>query len=119
MGGTSVHPLRALPLTSSARLPTWIEKLGQLGMRKNVTQNEWCKIYLHCLTRLEDPSRLRGDLKLKRTIKETEIIVRNRPYTWDKAWKNMKSAGAIGGLPRLEGKLVNIFYGIVLGADGA
>lgn len=87
-------------------------------MRKNVTQKEWCKIYLHCLTRLEDPTRLRGDLKLKRTKKKTEIIVRNRPYTWDKAWKNMKSAGAIGGLPQLEGKLVDISYSIVvLGAD--
>lgn len=97
------------PLTSSARLPTWIERLGQLGIRKNVTQNEWCKIYLHCRTRLEDPTRTRGDLKLKRTRKKTEIVVRNILFTWDKAWKNMKSAGAIGELPESERKAIDIY----------
>lgn len=75
-------------------------------MRKNVTQKEWCKIYRHCRPRLEDSTRTRGDLKLKRTRKKTEVIVRNRTYTWDKAWKNMKNAGAIAQLLSPDGQLV-------------
>ncbi|KAH8769133.1 hypothetical protein F5883DRAFT_65600 [Diaporthe sp. PMI_573] len=79
-------------------IPTWNEKLGKLGVRKNVTSEEWKKIYLHCLPRLEDPTRVKGDLKLKRTKLGTEVIVRGRKYNWDQAWKNMKSAKAIGQL---------------------
>lgn len=78
-------------------------------MRKNVTQNEWRKIYRHCRPRLEDSTRTRGDLKLKRTRKRTEVIVRNRTYTWDKAWKNMKNAGAIDQLSNAEGELICIY----------
>lgn len=93
-------------VTFPTRVPTWNEKLGELGMRKNVTQNEWRKIFRHCRPRLEDSTRRRGDLKLKRTRKKTEVIVRNRPYTWDKAWKNMKNAGAIAQLLNPEGQLL-------------
>lgn len=80
------------------RIPTWNEKLGKFGMRKNVTSDEWKQIYLHCLPRLEDPTRMKGNLKLKRTKQNTEVIVRGRRYNWDQAWKNMKSAKAIGQL---------------------
>ncbi|KAJ0109947.1 hypothetical protein J7T55_014749 [Diaporthe amygdali] len=83
-------------------VPTWIENLGKLDIRKNVTSEEWRKIYRHVVPRLENPARQKGDLKLKRTKKETEIIVRGRKYTWDQAWKNMKSAKAIGQLPQPE-----------------
>lgn len=87
-------------------------------MRKNVTQNEWCKIYRHCRPKLKDSTRARGDLKLKRTRKKTEVIVRNRTYTWDKAWKNMKNAGAIAQLLNRDGQLVGIYFSaVVLGAD--
>lgn len=82
---------------------TWIEKLGQLGIRKNVLAEEWRKLYRHSLPRLEDPSRKKGDLKLKRTKKKTEVIVRGRIYNWDQAWKNMKSSNAIGQVPRPDG----------------
>lgn len=106
------------PLTFPTRVPTWNEKLGELGMRKNVTQNEWQVIYRHCRPRLEDSTRTRGDLKLKRTWRKTEVIVRNRPYNWDKAWKNMKSAGAIGQLSNAEGQLICIYYcAVVFDAD--
>lgn len=107
---TLVYRPKPCPLTSSARLPTWIEKLSQLGIRKYVTKDEWCKIYLHCRTRLEDPTRTRGDLKLKRTKKKTEIVVRDMLFTWDKAWKNMKSAGAVGQLPESGGKPIDTYY---------
>ncbi|KAK2599653.1 hypothetical protein N8I77_011388 [Diaporthe amygdali] len=83
-------------------VPTWIENLGKLDIRKNVTTEEWRKIYRRVVPRLENPARQKGDLKLKRTKKETEIIVRGRKYTWDQAWKNMKSAKAIGQLPQPE-----------------
>jgi ornithine carbamoyltransferase len=90
---------------TSDRIPTWNEKLGKLGVRKNVTSEEWKKIYLHCLPRLEDPTRVKGDLKLKRTKLGTEVIVRGRKYNWDQAWKNMKSAKAIGQLLLPGGRL--------------
>ncbi|KAL1869152.1 hypothetical protein Daus18300_005689 [Diaporthe australafricana] len=90
-------------------LPTWIEKLGELGIRKNVSSQEWRKIYQHIIPRLEDPTRPKGDLKLKRTKTRTEVIVRGRKYTWDQAWKNMKSAKAIGQLPRPEGWSNDLF----------
>lgn len=79
-------------------------------MRKNVTSEEWHKIYLHCVARLEDPTRAKGDLKLKRTKMETEIIVRGRQYSWDQAWKNMKSAKAIGQELKLGGKSISKDY---------
>lgn len=60
-------------------------------------------IYLHCLRWLEDPTRERGDLKLKKTKQVIEIFVRGRRYDWNQAWKNMKSAGAIGQLPQPGG----------------
>lgn len=105
-------------VTFPTRVATWNEKLGELGMRKNVTQNEWRKIYRHCRPRLEDSTRTRGDLKLKRTRKKTEVIVRNRTYTWDKAWKNMKNAGAIAQLSNAEGQLICIYYcAVVFDAD--
>lgn len=87
-------------------------------MRKNVTSEEWQKIYLHCLPRLEDPTRAKGDLKLKRTTKETEIIVRGRKYSWKQAWKNMKSAKAIGQLPQPGGKSFDMYHrAAAFGAD--
>lgn len=87
-------------------------------MRKNVTRNGWRKIYRHCRPRLEDSTRTRGDLKLKRTREKTEVIVRNRTYTWDKAWKNMKNAGAIAQLLNPAGQIFGEYHCvIVLGAD--
>jgi hypothetical protein len=85
------------------RVSTWIERLGDLGIRKNVSSDEWRTIYLHCVRWLEDPTRKKGDFKLKRTKQDIEIFVRGRTYSWNQAWKNMKSAGAIGQLPQPEG----------------
>lgn len=85
------------------RVSTWIEKIGQLGIRKNVSSDEWKIIYLHCRSWLEDPTREKGDLKLKRTKQNIEVVVRGRTYSWDQAWKSMKSAGAIGQLPQPGG----------------
>lgn len=77
-------------------LKTWHEKLGDLGIRKNVTKEEWHMIWQHVQPYLEDPTRPRGDLKLKRTKGTINISVHGRVYNWDQAWKNMKSAGAVG-----------------------
>lgn len=64
-------------------------------------------IYLHCLCWLEDPTRKKGDLKLKKTKQVIEIFVRGRKYDWNQAWKNMKSAGAIGQLPQPGGIFID------------
>lgn len=80
-------------------IKTWHEKLGNHGIRKTVKNDEWGKVYRYCAHyRLEDPSRRRGDKTLKRTKRRTEVILGNRKFTWDQAWKNMKRAGAIGDL---------------------
>lgn len=89
-----------------ARVSTWIEKIGALDIKKNVSSDEWRKIYLHCLRWLEDPTRKKGDLKLKRTKQKIEVFVRGRTYDWNKAWKNMKSAGAIGQQPKPGGMFI-------------
>ncbi|KUI54631.1 hypothetical protein VP1G_10698 [Cytospora mali] len=77
-------------------LKTWIEKLGDLKIRKNVTRQEWHIIWQHVQPYLEDPTRLRGDLKLKRTKATVAISAHCRKHNWNKAWKDMKSAGAVG-----------------------
>lgn len=75
---------------------TWHEKLGNHGIRKTVKNEEWGKVYRYCAHyRLEDPSRKRGDKTLKRTKRKTEVILGNRKFTWDQAWRNMKRAGVI------------------------
>jgi hypothetical protein len=89
------------------RVSTWIERIGDLGIRKNVSSDEWRIIYLHCLCWLEDHTRKKGDLKLKRTKQDIEIVVRGRTYSWNQAWKNMKSAGAIGQLPQPGGIFID------------
>lgn len=86
---------------------TWIERIGGLGIQKNVSSDEWRIIYLHCLCWLEDPKRKKGDLKLKRTKQDIEVVVRDRTYSWNQAWKNMKSAGAIGQLPQPGGIFID------------
>jgi superfamily II DNA helicase RecQ len=83
-------------LNFSYSVKTWHEKLGNLGIRKTIKNEEWGKVYRHCAHyRLEDPSRKRGDKRLKRTKRKTEVILGNRTFKWDQAWKNMKRAGAI------------------------
>lgn len=88
-----------------SRLSTWIEKIANLEIRKNTVSKDWQKVWQHAASyRLEDPKRRRGDLKLKRTKKKTEILFHGRRYTWDQAWKNMKSAKAVGQ-PLRQGRL--------------
>lgn len=77
-------------------IKTWHEKLGSHGIRKTVKNEEWGKVYRYCAHyRLEDPSRKKGDKTLKRTKRRTEVILGNRKFTWDQAWRNMKRAGVI------------------------
>ncbi|ROV98664.1 hypothetical protein VMCG_06776 [Cytospora schulzeri] len=76
-------------------LKTWHEKLGVLGIKKNVTSREWHKIWQNVQLYLEDPTRPKGDLKLKRTKGKIAIYAHGRLYNWNQAWKNMKSAGAV------------------------
>lgn len=77
---------------------TWHEKLGNHGIRKTIKKDEWEKVYRYCACyRLEDPSRKRGDKTLKRTKRKTEVVLGDRKFTWDQAWKNMKRAGVIVG----------------------
>lgn len=79
-------------------MKTWQERLGDLGIRKVVTKEVWQTIWQHVQPCLEDPTRPRGDLKLKRTKPGLKVAISayGRYYTWDQAWKNMKSAGAVG-----------------------
>lgn len=56
----------------------------------------WGKMYRYCAYhRLEDPSRKRGNKRLKRTKKRTEVVLGDRTYSWDQAWRNMKRAGVV------------------------
>ncbi|KAJ4409466.1 hypothetical protein N0V82_009460 [Gnomoniopsis sp. IMI 355080] len=79
-------------------IKTWQEKLGVLKIRKVVAKETWQDIWYHVQPFLEDPNRVRGDLRLKRTKGNVQVLVTayGRRYEWNQVWKNMKSADAVG-----------------------
>lgn len=94
---------------TTVRPSTWIQKLGELGIGKNLSSKDWRKIYPHIIPMLEDPTRLNDDLKLKRTKIPIEIDYNGRTYSWKQAWKYMRRNGALDQQLQPEGWCLDFF----------